>query len=151
MSKTFKVYTLIRDNGQARNVTTRGFAPSMLAEIAYERNLFSEALFYSEIGAEVGYDSKISCVFIPSMLVRIRIMIANRSAEGFHNEWKRLEEGMRHIGADAQWQGLIAAFHMREALRKGTSGGGTAAEWLSYVNGSGESICASVGNGHFTG
>ncbi len=55
-------------------------------------------------------------------------MIAIRSVEGFQTEWIRLEEGMRHIGADAHWQGLIAAFQVRVALRNGTSGG--VSEWL---------------------
>ena len=128
LSKSFVLYGGFQEVFEEQKVPLQGYNAAMLAEIAYERNLFSKALHFSDLGAISGYQTKTASVFIPSMLVRVRIMKAIRSAEGFHVEWKRLEEGMRHIGADVHWQDLILAFQVRESLKEEISG--VASEWM---------------------
>ena len=61
------------------------------------------------------------------MLVRVQDHEDHSIPDGFHTEWRRLEEGMQHIAADVQWQDLILAFQVREALKEGTSG--IVSEW----------------------
>jgi LuxR family maltose regulon positive regulatory protein len=121
LSKSFRFYTAIREICEKVNNPRWQYYASSLAEIAYEQNLFHDALYYSDIGANLGYDRKMPSTFIRAMLVRIRVMKTIQSPDGFHTEWRRLEEGMQHIDTDAQWQDLILAFQVREALKEGTS------------------------------
>ena len=121
MIKSFRFYTAIREMCEKVNNPRWQYYASSLAEIAYEQNMFHDALYYSDIGANLGYDRKMPSTFIRAMLVRIRIMKTIQSPDGFHTEWRRLEEGMQHIDTDAQWQDLILAFQVREALKEGTS------------------------------
>ena len=141
LSKAFRFYTEIREMCEKVNNPRWQYYASSLAEIAYEQNMFHDALYYSEIGAKLGYDRKIPSTFIRAMLVRIRIMKTIQSPDGFHTEWRRLEEGMQHIAADEQWQDLILSFQVREALKEGTSS--IVSEW-EQVNRLGERDALSV-------
>ena len=130
LSKSLILYGGFQEVFEEQKVPLQGYNAAMLAEIAYATNLFSKALHFSDLGAISGYQTKAASVFIPSMLVRVRIMKAILSSEGFHTEWRRLEEGMRYISADAYWQDLINIwlFQVREALKDEASG--VVSEWM---------------------